>query len=151
MNSIGRIDEEVEKIFKHYDANGDGKISKTELANVLRALGSSEPSGDELRLMMKEIDTDGDGFIDLKEFAEFFHKSKGSVGDSEKELKDAFDMYDKDKNGLISVNELHMVYKSLGQKCSVGDCKKMIKNVDRDGDGCVNFDEFKTMMGSGKF
>ena len=102
--------------------------------------------------MMTEIDTDGDGFIDLKEFADFHRggsNGDGSVGDGYKELRDAFEMYDKDKNGLISVTELHMVLASLGEKCSVKDCSRMISSVDADGDGSVNFEEFKKMMSNG--
>ncbi|CAN1122769.1 Probable calcium-binding protein CML23 [Linum perenne] len=95
--------------------------------------------------MMKEFDKDGDGYIDLDEFVGFIH----SGGGGRKELKDAFDLYDMDKNGLISANELHAVMKMLGLKCSMGDCKKMIRQVDQDGDGSVNFEEFKKMMASG--
>ncbi|KAF6156899.1 hypothetical protein GIB67_000439 [Kingdonia uniflora] len=137
--------EEVERVFNHFDSNRDGKISSTELKNVLLALGSSA-SPEEVQKMMDEIDTDGDGFIDLKEFSEF-HTSECNTSD---ELRDAFEMYDKDKNGLISSNELHLVLRSLGENCSVLDCVKMIESVDCDGDGCVNFDEFKMMMSSNK-
>ncbi|OVA01741.1 EF-hand domain [Macleaya cordata] len=143
--------EEVERVFNRFDANGDGKISSTELGDVLKALGS-ETSAEELKQMMDEIDTDGDGFIDLKEFADFHRggsNGNGSVQDGIQELKDAFEMYDKDKNGLISASELHMVLKSLGEKCSVHDCSRMISSVDADGDGCVNFQEFKKMMTNG--
>ncbi|KAI3871555.1 hypothetical protein MKX03_005738 [Papaver bracteatum] len=144
--------EEVEGVFKRFDANGDGKISSTELSDVLKALGS-ETSPEELKQMMDEIDKDGDGFIDLKEFADFHRGTTdgsnvngANVADGIRELKDAFDMYDKDKNGLISAAELHMVLKSLGETCTVHDCEKMIGSVDADGDGNVNFEEFKKMM-----
>ena len=57
---------------------------------------------------MSEIDKDGDGFISLDEFAKF-HMGGSSSESSTKELRDAFDLYDLDKNGLISTNELHEV------------------------------------------
>ncbi|XP_010262278.1 PREDICTED: probable calcium-binding protein CML23 [Nelumbo nucifera] len=149
--SLQNVDE-VEKVFKRFDANGDGKISSTELRDVLGALGS-DTSPEEIHRMMSEIDTDGDGFIDLKEFAEF-HKSNGTgntkAEDELKELKDAFNLYDKDKNGLISAKELYTVLKRLGEKCSLQDCSRMINSVDVDGDGHVNFEEFKLMMTNGK-
>ncbi|PIA24941.1 hypothetical protein AQUCO_14200012v1 [Aquilegia coerulea] len=143
--------EEVERIFNRFDSNGDGKISSSELASVLEALGS-DSSQEELKRMMSEIDLDGDGFIDLKEFADFhLHSGEETTAhnnNSHKDLKDAFDLYDKDKNGLISAAELHLVFKNLGEKCTVRDCRKMIRSVDVDGDGCVNFEEFKNMMGT---
>ena len=147
--SLGTM-EEVKLIFNKFDKNGDGKISCDELKDILKALGS-DTSGDEVIRIMAEIDTDGDGFIDLNEFAEF-HRSgagndaKSGGNDTNKELRDAFDLYDIDKNGLISANELHSVLKKLGEKCSLSDCKKMIRSVDADGDGSVNFEEFKKMM-----
>lgn len=96
---------------------------------------------------MAEIDTDGDGYIDLKEFGAFYLAGGGNVN-NDQEIRESFDFYDKDKNGKISANELHSVLKSLGDKCSLKDCRKMIKSVDVDGDGCVNFEEFKKMMGA---
>ncbi|XP_057441991.1 probable calcium-binding protein CML23 [Lotus japonicus] len=137
------MDDEVRKIFNKFDKNGDGKISCTELKEMLCALGT-KTSSEEVKRMMAEIDQNGDGYIDLKEFAEFHLHDAGE--DDSKELRDACDLYDLDKNGLISANELHSVLKKLGEKCSLGDCRKMISNVDADGDGNVNFEEFKKMM-----
>ncbi|KAL0461942.1 UNVERIFIED_CONTAM: putative calcium-binding protein CML18 [Sesamum latifolium] len=91
---------------------------------------------------MSELDTDGDGFIDLNEFKAFHYGGR----DEGRELKEAFDLYDKDKNGRISASELHGVLRSLGEKCSVEDCEGMISSFDVDGDGCINFEEFKKMM-----
>ncbi|XP_071732636.1 probable calcium-binding protein CML23 [Rutidosis leptorrhynchoides] len=133
---------DVEKVFRKFDVNGDGKISITELGSILGALGTVTAES-ELKVVMKEIDTDGDGFIDLNEFIQFIQRSGGENND---ELREAFDMYDQNKNGKICASELHSVMKSLGEKCSFKDCQKMIASVDVDGDGCVNFEEFKKMM-----
>lgn len=149
---LGMPAAEVERVFRRYDANGDGKISAEELASVLRALGAP-PGPGEVRRMMDEMDADRDGFVDLAEFVAF-HCGGGDGKEeeedaSEAELREAFRMYDADRNGLISARELHRVLRQLGDKCSVADCSRMIRSVDADGDGSVNFDEFKKMMGAG--
>ncbi|XP_027940850.1 probable calcium-binding protein CML23 [Vigna unguiculata] len=137
------MDDEVRQIFNKFDKNGDGKISITELRDMLSTLGS-KTTKEELKRMMEELDKNGDGFIDLKEFADFHCNDVGN--DQSKELRDAFDLYDVDKNGLITAKELHDVLRKLGEKCSLSDCRRMISNVDADGDGSVNFEEFKKMM-----
>ncbi|KAI3407820.1 uncharacterized protein J3R85_020723 [Psidium guajava] len=143
---LGNIDQ-VRQVFDQYDKNGDGKISCDELRDVLSSLGPSPTTSEEARAAMSQIDKDGDGFIDLDEFAELILGGGGGGPEcGAKELKDAFDLYDLDGNGVISAGELHAVMKKLGQKCSLGDCRKMISSVDRDGDGNVNFEEFKKMM-----
>ncbi|KAG6500385.1 probable calcium-binding protein CML18 [Zingiber officinale] len=143
---LHRMDE-IEKVFARYDANGDGRISASELDDVFRALGSTA-SPAEIRDMIAEMDADGDGFVDLQEFADFHRRGVGGA-DVDKELREAFDVYDLDGNGLISAEELHRVLKQLGEKCSVKDCTRMIRSVDVDGDGNVNFEEFKRMMANG--
>ncbi|GKB56548.1 calcium-binding protein CML24-like protein, partial [Tanacetum coccineum] len=47
-----------------------------------------------------------------------------------KELREAFDLYDADKNGQIYVNELFSIMKRLGEKVSLKNGKKMIQRVD---------------------
>lgn len=60
---------ERERIFQHFDANGDGKVSAAELGDALKKLGSVTP--DDVKSMMAQIDTDGDGFISHQEFMNF--------------------------------------------------------------------------------
>ncbi|KAJ6748997.1 CALCIUM-BINDING PROTEIN CML26-RELATED [Salix purpurea] len=95
---------------------------------------------------MEDVDTNKDGHIDLGEFAQLCRSS--STASAASELRDAFNLYDQNGDGLITTAELHKVLTRLGMTCKVDECVKMIKNVDSDGDGCVNFEEFQTMMAS---
>jgi Ca2+-binding EF-hand superfamily protein len=72
--------------------------------------------------------------------------------DEERDLREAFDVFDGNKDGLISAEELGTVLGSLGLRRqgngrpAVADCRDMIRLVDSDGDGMVSFEEFKRMM-----
>lgn len=68
-----------ERIFKRFDANGDGKISSSELGEALKTLGSV--TANEVQRMMAEIDTDGDGFISFQEFTDFACANRGLMKD----------------------------------------------------------------------
>uniref|UniRef100_A0A6N2LQA8 EF-hand domain-containing protein n=1 Tax=Salix viminalis TaxID=40686 RepID=A0A6N2LQA8_SALVM len=150
--AFGSMDD-IRKVFNKFDKNGDGKISCSEVVDNLSELGT-KVSPAEVELIMKEFDKDGDGYIDLDEFVDFIQNGGLGGGDGggndSKELRDAFDLYDTNKNGLISVDELHSVMRTLGLKCSLSDCRNMIREVDQDGDGNVNFEEFKKMMTKGE-
>ncbi|XWS27043.1 hypothetical protein CRYUN_Cryun26dG0082200 [Craigia yunnanensis] len=157
---------ELKRVFATFDKNGDGFITKQELRESLKniRLFMTEKEVEE---MVVKVDANGDGLIDFDEFcilcqAMDGHDEEGvrrgedgngvvGEGDGEGELKEAFDVFDKDKDGLISVEELGSVLCSLGLKegNKMEDCKAMIRKVDMNGDGMVNFDEFKRMMKSG--
>ncbi|KAI5684370.1 hypothetical protein M9H77_05598 [Catharanthus roseus] len=68
-----------ERIFKRFDANGDGRISAAELGDSLKTLGCV--SAEEVKRMMAEIDTDGDGFISYQEFNDFASANRGLMKD----------------------------------------------------------------------
>merc|ERR1712173_411860 len=62
------------------------------------------------------------------------------------EFKEAFSLFDKDGDGTISTKELGTVMNSLGQKPTPQELENMIKEVDTDGNGEIDFDEFLAMM-----
>ncbi|XP_044390412.1 calmodulin-like protein 4 isoform X1 [Triticum aestivum] len=115
-----------------------------ELAAVTRSLGL-DPTNQELNDMMCEVDMDGNGTIDFQEFLSLIVR-KMKDGDGDEELKEAFEVLDKDRNGFISPVELRTVMINLGEKMTDEEVEQMIKEADTDGDGQVNYDEFVLMM-----
>ena len=57
-------------LFRGFDHNGDGCISVTELKDMLLEVFEEKTTADEIDMMIKAADTDGDGKVDFKEFLE---------------------------------------------------------------------------------
>jgi calmodulin len=62
------------------------------------------------------------------------------------EFKEAFEIFDKDKDGFITIKELGEIMKNLGQNPSEGELQDMINEVDIDGNGNIDFKEFLGLM-----
>jgi calmodulin len=62
------------------------------------------------------------------------------------ELKEAFSLFDKDGDGTITIDELSIVMKSIGQASSLEAVKEMINEIDDDNDGEVSYEEFLKLM-----
>jgi len=63
-----------------------------------------------------------------------------------KEYKRLFNLFDKDGNGSITTDELAAVFKELGKNITEKELKEMIKKVDCNDNGCIEFDEFIRML-----
>ncbi|XP_011037098.1 PREDICTED: calmodulin-like protein 3 [Populus euphratica] len=149
---LTRMDQaELKRVFQMFDRNGDGKITKKELNDSLENLGIFIPDK-ELTQMIETIDVNGDGCVDIDEFGELY-QSLMDEKDEEEDMREAFKVFDQNGDGFITVDELRSVLASLGLKQgrTLEDCKRMIMKVDVDGDGMVDYKEFKKMMKGGGF
>lgn len=63
-----------------------------------------------------------------------------------KMYKEAFSVFDKNGRGLISTKELGVVLRSLGQNPTEAELTDLIAEVDQDGNGEIDFNEFLLMM-----
>ena len=137
--------EELKKlrnIFFKIDLNLDGKLSKEELFIAYREAGINI-SKEELEKIIKSIDFDGNGYIEYEEFIRVTLNKEQLFSDVN--LKTAFDMFDEDKNGTISLNEILKVIvadKDI-DKTVIDQLKAEIL---KDGDENINFKHFKDIM-----
>ena len=135
---------EFKEAFEIFDKDRDGYITTKELGDIMKNLGQS-PSEAELQDMINEVDLDGNGTIDFKEFLGLMAR-KMKESDNEEEIIEAFKVFDRDGNGLISSDELLHVLNSLGEKLTIEEVDDLIKDADLDGDGYINYEEFVNLI-----
>ncbi|XGW12438.1 hypothetical protein V3C99_013274 [Haemonchus contortus] len=131
---------ELRDLFKEFDKNGDGKITREELEMALIQLGEL-PSSSRIEAIISQTDIDGNGCIEIDEFLEALRKTLLNPRE-ERELREVFGVFDKNGDGMISADDLQMAMQSLGEKLSEADANDMIKEGDVDRDGMINFHEF---------
>merc|ERR1712201_63953 len=62
------------------------------------------------------------------------------------EIREAFSLFDADASGMIDVRELKAAMRALGFEVKNEELKKMVSDVDNDGNGTIEFAEFLEMM-----
>nr|KYP32675.1 Putative calcium-binding protein CML19 [Cajanus cajan] len=131
------------RVFNHFDENGDGKISPSELRQCVEAVGG-ELSLEEAEAVVELLDSDKDGLVGLDDFVRF--AEEGEEEEKVKDLREAFKMYEMEGCGCITPKSLKRMLGRLGECKSIDECKVMIARFDLDGDGVLSFDEFRVMM-----
>lgn len=98
----------------------------------------------EIERIMKAADLDQNGTVDYVEFlAATVHQCKLAREDN---LIKAFEYFDTDGSGYITLDELESAIKQSGEGI---DARQILKEVDRDNDGRIDYEEFCIMMRGG--
>jgi len=134
----------LKEMFKMMDTDGSGAISFEELKEGLKRVGSNLKEAD-VRELMDAADVDHNGTIDYGEFlAATLNLNKI---EREENLYSAFSYLDKDKSGYLTKDELQAAITDFHMgDISIDD---MIREVDQDNDGRIDYNEFVTMMRNG--
>ena len=77
--------------------------------------------------------------MDFPEFLALMAR-KLNTEDIEEEMKEAFQVFDKDGNGFISTAELRHVMVNLGERLCDEEVEEMVKEADMAGDGQINYE-----------
>ncbi|KAJ1749677.1 Golgi Transport [Coemansia sp. RSA 989] len=136
---------ELKEAFALFDKDNNGVITRNELSRLMRSLNHN-PTEEELNDMINEVDENGDGSIDFPEFVAMMARKPMSSEGPEDEILEAFRVFDKNDDGVISAEELRQVMNSLGEKLTDAEIEEMIREADVDGDGQINYEEFAKMM-----
>ena len=136
---------EYQEAFEMFDVNKDGAISKKELEHILRSL-NEDPDEEEIQQLLDEVDVDGNGEIDFEEFVALMGKRQKQI-DLEAEIVNAFKVFDKEENNLISITELRHILSNLNDFMTEDEIDDMLFEADSDYDGFINYKDFlKNLM-----
>ena len=133
--------EEYQEIFDSYDVNGNGVIDKKEMEAVLERLGQPATSKqiqkvfDELGSTSQQIT-----FDEFIEFIKKYHLSKNK--NSTDEIIGAFQVFDKNHNGVLSLSEFKHILMDLGQKFTEEEVNEIFNESDLNKNGNLDYKEF---------
>ena len=134
------------KLFNQIDKSGDGKITKDELYKGLSERFKSDTLQKDVEEIYSNLDMDKNGYIGYEEFVRAAVSKEYFVRDNI--LRFAFRYFDKDNSGEITFNEIEELFtQSIEDKNKVHETlSKIIKEVDINNDGNINFEEFSKVM-----
>lgn len=104
--------QKIMETFAMFDTDGSGSVSADELKNVIQMVDQAPTKGD-VANMVKELDINGDGDIDLWEFCVYMQKKReqSTAEDAKAVIDRAFaELLPGDENGMITVHELRKVF-----------------------------------------
>jgi arsenite methyltransferase len=131
--------DEFKEVFDLFDADGNGSLSRDELANVMRSLGMN-PTNEDLEAIFIKADADLNDVIDFSEFSQWIANKVDIT--SKEDLRDIFQLIDLDGNGILSHDELRELFDALKIDSSDDEITQLIQQADLDGNGVIDYDEF---------
>ncbi|EEY66757.1 sporangia induced conserved hypothetical protein [Phytophthora infestans T30-4] len=153
---------EIHTIFCLFDVDGSGSVSRDEMASLLLAITHDLDDMQLNRLMTdlvaEELEGDSDA---VKEevmvegpqeitFEAFYKWCSARIQESrhskEELVEEIFRMVDADGSGTISVDEFVSIFKTLGQALDHDDVRELVYQMDRNGDGKIDLEEFSKML-----
>ncbi len=132
----------LRNIFRYLYKDSDGRIGVNELRDGLcEHLGEMEFT--EAQKIVNRIDLDQNGYI---EYEEFLHATLDqNTFLNESNLKQAFDLFDLDKGGSISADEVSNII-SGGKVISNDVVKDLLKEIGRNIEDEITYEDFKNLM-----
>jgi centrin-3 len=136
--------QEIAEAFDLFDSDKNGYIDAHEMKVAMRALGF-EVKKEEITNLMKSHDSDDNGHIAKPDFLDIMTK-KISERDPYEEIRKAFQLFDEDKSGRITLKNLRKIAREIGENMNDEELEAMIAEFDKDQDGAINEAEFQAIM-----
>ena len=133
---------DILKIFRMFNVNDDGKLTKKELYQGLILYYNEKEIKKEIDDIFLLLDGANRGCIEYEEFLRATLDQKFLL--SEENLIYAFNFFDKDNTGKISVDKIKNIF--IDDKVNEDVFRNIFNEIDSNQDGEIDFQEFKDMM-----
>ena len=133
---------DILKIFRMFNNKDDGKLTKKELYQGLILYYNEKEIKKEIDDIFLLLDGANRGCIEYEEFLRATLDQKFLL--SEENLIYAFNFFDKDNTGKISVDKIKNIF--IDDKVNEDVFRNIFNEIDSNQDGEIDFQEFKDMM-----
>merc|ERR1711988_165606 len=122
-------------------------LSEEKMKEILQMMGLRVKQ-EALDAIIQEVDEDGSGELEFEEFCILAARFLIEEDEEQmrKELKEAFRFYDKEGEGFLTIETLSGILLELEPNLGKDELQDIIDEVDEDGSGTIDFDEFMNMM-----
>ena len=137
-------DLKLRKIFEALDSDHNGFIDKKELLREYNKYfpGTTKKQLKVINNFLETADVDNNGKIDYAEFLTAMNLGNKEI--SKTTLKEVFDYYDHDKNGIIEAKDIKEIFEDTG--LSDKEIHDLIDEVDLNDDRQLSFEEFYKLI-----
>ncbi|XP_069189373.1 troponin C-like [Procambarus clarkii] len=139
----------LRRTFSMFDHDKSGFVPTDKIVAILNTL-DLKYTHEDVTKRIKMFDSPKMGKVNFDNFVSILSCYMVDDDDDDEamyeELKEAFRLYDREGNGYITTSTLKEILKELDNKLSNEDLDGIIEEIDEDGSGTVDFDEFMEMM-----
>lgn len=145
---VKAVDIKVLEAFQKVDTNHDGYASLQEFKQLISVISSGKVIEEDVILMIKNADLDGDGQINIEEFRDKIYPSFiAKIDLVESAVLDAFRKFDISQDGLVSASEFKAIIIQMSNHVIRSeDVDHMLASADLNNDGNIDIEEFKVKI-----
>lgn len=137
---------EVGHTFDAFDSDKSGSITKREFHELLARLGA-KMEDHQFDLLVKSLDTDGDGYVTRDEFISWYqYQSEHDDITLHERAEDLFDMFDENKSGEITLGEFKTKLDALNMGFTTDEIGAILHVLDHDRSGSVSLEEVVELL-----
>ena len=155
--AVGRIN--LKQAFSMFDRNSSGRVSTQDFMAGMRKLNVRGVTERDITSMISSMDTDRNGYVDYREFVRQFAgdninalrrittQIRDLLEKNNDSLMTAFRAFDRDRDGIVTGREFRAGMRELGQKLSANQMDDVMRQLDVDEDGYIDYHDFLRHFG----
>ena len=132
------------KLFRYFNISGNCKLTKEELRNGLYEYREKEKVDNYVENLLLLLDGDNNGYIEYEEFLRACIDKKLIL--KKTYLKYAFNYLDQDRTKTLNTQKIIKAFVVKPNTILEAVFNKTLLQVDKDGDGIINYEEFEELM-----